>query len=249
MQRWFLKAAFVASGLAMFWAVADSAWAQPGGGRGSRGGRGMSGFGPPSAMRLITVEEIETELKLTDDQKKKISEINGDFEDSLREAFGGGGGREKMQQLMEDASTKLAEVLDDAQEKRLMGIVIQVNGANATMDPAVAKELKITDEQKSKLGDVRRNTRDQFMEIRDLPEDKRREAMDDLRKEIDGKLMEVLTDEQKTQLESLKGEAVEIDMSQFRGGPGREGRGERRGRPGREGRDRNKDTEKQSGDN
>jgi Spy/CpxP family protein refolding chaperone len=227
--------------------MSQAALAQPGEGRGGRGFRG--GMFPPSALRLATAEEVAADLKLSDEQKDKIAEINKDFEATLREAFQGGGGREKMQELMEDSAAKLAEVLDDAQEKRMVGIVIQLSGANATMDPAVAKELKITDEQKRKLGDVRRSLRDRFGEIRDLPEEERREAFQDLQKEVEKELMAVLTDEQKAQMESLKGEKIEIDMSQFRFGRGGEGRGERRGREGGERREREKEKETESSSN
>jgi hypothetical protein len=224
-------------------AISQAALAQPGEGR--RGFRDR----PPSALRLVTADEVAADLKLSDEQKEKIAEINEHFYKNLREAFGDGGGLEKMRELMEDSAAKLAEVLDDAQEKRLAGIVIQVNGAIAMMDPAVAKELKITDDQNRKLGDVRRSLRDRFGEIRDLPEDKRREAFQDMQKDVENELMAVLTDEQKDQMESLKGEKIEIDMSQFRFTRTQADGGERRGRERGQRREREKEKETESSSN
>ena len=45
-----------------------------------------------------------------------------------------------------------------------MGIMIQVNGAAAIADPAVAKELNITDDQKSKMQEIRAGVREEFDE-------------------------------------------------------------------------------------
>ena len=63
--------------------------------------------------------------------------------------------REEMEKLNNEASAKLAEVLDDNQQKRLMGIQIQVNGANSLFDAAIAKELGVTEDQKTKLEETR----------------------------------------------------------------------------------------------
>ncbi len=203
--------------------------------------RSRMGFGPPSSVRLATAKEVVADLKLSEEQQQKIAEINSNLESEVRKAFGSGEAREKLQELMQNASANLAEVLDDDQEKRLTGILIQINGASAMMDSSVAKALDITDDQERKLRDVMRNSRDRFREVFELPPEERRVAMDEVRSEIDEDLMDVLTEEQKAQMESLKGEPIEIDMAQFRFGGGREDRGDRRGRPGRGERDRDRD--------
>lgn len=64
-----------------------------------------------------------------------------------------------------------------------------------------------------------------------------REKMEKHREESHKNLMAVLTSEQQAQLESLKGEKIELDLSQLRGpggqGGGRFGDRPRRGREGR----------------
>src|SRR5262245_55125583 len=114
------------------------AHAQPGEGRGRRG-PGGSGFGggprPLTSIRLARADEVAAALKLTDDQKDKVAKINDKLRDDVQKGFEGGNGFEKMRELYQAAAAELAEVLDDGQEKRLMGILIQVNGATATADP------------------------------------------------------------------------------------------------------------------
>jgi Spy/CpxP family protein refolding chaperone len=198
---------------------------------------------------LATADEVQAALKLSDDQQDKVAEINEKLRDDVREAFQGGGGFEQMQQLNDDASAKLADVLDDSQRKRLMGIVIQVNGPGALIEPAVLSELQVTEEQKTKLADIRqtglRSFRDAFQEMRaqGLSRDQVRAKFDELRAETDKKLLAVLTSEQQAQLESLKGEPVEIDVSQFRG----PGRGES-DRGGQGGRDQDRDRQEDGGE-
>ena len=249
MKRHQLNMIFAVATSAIVVAMSQVSLAQPGEGRGDRRGpEGRAfGSGPLSSVRLAATDEVAAALKLTDEQSDQIAKINQQLREDVRAAFDGGGGREKMRELYGEAAAKLAEILDDAQEKRLMGIVIQVNGANATNDPAVAKELNITDDQKANLAEVRdgimQAMREAFDEIRgqDLSRDEMRTKFEQLRDDADKKVLAVLTDEQQAQLEALKGEPVEIDMSQFRpgggrgfGGPRGEGRRERggdRGRP------------------
>jgi Spy/CpxP family protein refolding chaperone len=235
------------AGMAIVVLMVDLAQAQPGGGRRGRGGRGGFGRNISSVQLVAESEEVRTALNVTPEQQEKIETINDELRDARREAFGGGGGggdfraaMEKMEKLNQDASAKLAEVLEPDQQKRLLGISIQVNGAAALNEPAVAKELEITDEQKTKLGEVRESnmeaTREAMRDLRDqdLSQDEMRDKMREIQQEGDKKVLAVLTSEQQAKFEQLKGEKVEIDMSQFRGrgfgggggfGGGRGGRG------------------------
>ena len=192
------------------------------------GGPGGFGFGPPSSARLLGLKEVQDGLKLTDDQKSKIEKINDEMQEGMRKAMQGGGGWQKMQQLMAATSAKVNEVLDAGQQKRLMGIMIQVNGAAAVLDPGVAKELNITDDQKKQLDQIHQKNMEAMRDERQGARNQSggrgavQEKMQKLRDEAHQKLMAVLTSDQQTRLESLKGEKVDIDMSQLRGpgGPG-----------------------------
>ena len=206
-------------------------------GRRGRGGGGM--VGPRPVSQVLGAKEVQDALKLTDDQKGKIEEINDKMREEMREAFQGGFDREKMAQIATDTSEKINEVLDDGQEKRLMGIMIQVNGAAAIADPAVAKELNITDDQKSKMREIRTGVREEFEKLRDqdLSREERGKKFEEIQAGVNKKILAELTSDQQAQLEKLKGEKVDIDMSQLRG---RGGFGDRqRGERGERRRDRN----------
>lgn len=199
-------------------------------GRGGRAGGPGGPGGPPSMARLAMIDKVQDALKLTDEQKTKIEKINAD---SRKEMSGDRPDPEKMRKMRDGVTDKLKEVLNADQQKRLMGIFIQVMGAGAVMDPAVGKEIGLTDEQKDKLHEAMgpppegRGGR----EGRDAKGGG--ESFKDRRAKMEKEVMAVLTSDQQKKLESLKGEKVEIDMSALRGpGGGREGRGRDRGNRG-----------------
>jgi Spy/CpxP family protein refolding chaperone len=228
-------------------AVSQTATAQREEGRRGRG-FGM-GFGVPM-VRLASIDEVQTDLKLTDEQKEQIEKLDDKLRDDFRDLLQSGGQREEIQALTKSGSEKLTEILDEGQEKRITEIAIQVYGPNALMfHPTLGEHLKVTDEQREKLGEAQRENfqamgeawRD--MRDQDLSREERRAKFDELRANADKKLMAVLTPEQQTQLESMKGAKIEIDMSQLRPGGGG-GRGDRdRDRDGdrERGRDRERD--------
>lgn len=64
--------------------------------------------------------EVQSELKLTDDQKEKIKTISEDAQKEMREAFTGGGRdemRKKMASLRKETMDKIKAVLTDDQKK------------------------------------------------------------------------------------------------------------------------------------
>jgi Spy/CpxP family protein refolding chaperone len=229
----------------------------PGGGPGGRfrGSfmRSGSGFGAGAKVRLATIEEVQKALKITDEQKKQIDDLNTELRDGFRTVLQGGGGPEGIQKLNEDVAAKLNEVLDDEQEKRLRGISIQIIGPNAVLvDAEVAKALKITDEQKTKLEEAQReNMREMGEAFRGsgAPDESSRKKFEELRETGQQRLLDVLTSEQQEHLNAMKGEEVKIDMMKLRGGGGgmreRGGRGEFR-RGGRDRSDSAKDASEDS---
>ena len=205
-------------------AVAQNEQGKRGGrGRGGPGGPGGMG-GPPSMARLATIDKVQEALKITDEQKTKIEKINADFRKEM------GGDRpdpEKMKKMRDDVTDKLKEVLNADQQKRLMGIFVQVMGAGAVMDPAVGKAIDLTDEQKDKLHEAMGPP----PEGRGGPQGSGgRESFQDRRAKMEKEVMAVLTPEQQKKLESMKGEKVDIDMSALRGPGG--GRARDRGNRG-----------------
>jgi Spy/CpxP family protein refolding chaperone len=212
--------------------LAQAAMAQREEGRRERGGRGF----PPSMAMLATMDKVQDALKLSDGQKEKIKKINDDMGAEFRKMYASGErDRDKMMKLRDETQAKLNEVLDDGQDKRLMGIFVQVVGTGAVMNPAIGKEIGLTDDQQKKLRDAVGPPRDGGRPDGPPPEGKDGERRRDggsfreMRERMEKEIMAVLTDEQKQKLESLKGEKVDIDMSELRGFGGRRGEGRDRG--------------------
>jgi Spy/CpxP family protein refolding chaperone len=259
MARFFRRSASLSlAALTLLLALSQAAVAQRDEGRRERGGerRGGMAFLAP-LVSLATNEEVEDELKLSDEQKDKIEELSDDLRDDFRKLLESGGQHEERQALNKAGSQKLIEVLDEDQEKRITEIAIQVFGANTLLfHPTLADHINVTEEQRKKLDDAQQENRRAFgeawrdMRDQDLSREEARTKFGKLRAEADEKLMDVLTPEQKKQLESLKGEKADIDLPQFR--PGRGGRDDRnrdRDRDGDRGRDRgNRERDNDTGD-
>src|SRR5262245_50711102 len=88
------------------------AWAQPGRGMGRGMGR-MRGFSP---SMVATLDEVQTDLKLTDEQKSEIETINDDTRSSMREMFESGDrpDMEAFQKLNSEATAKVEKALEPA---------------------------------------------------------------------------------------------------------------------------------------
>lgn len=121
---------------------------------------------------------------------------------------------------------KLQAIVGADAIKRLKQIQIQTQGAPALANADVAAELKITDEQKKKIGDLvteyQTKAQGLFTPGGDVQEmlTKQRELFT----ERDGKLLAALTAEQKEKFTAIKGK--EFDVSTLRGGfGGRRGKG------------------------
>lgn len=209
-------------------------------GRGPGGGRGVGfGFGSPM-VGLASVDDVQKELEMSDEQRSKVEELNEQVRDDFRKLLDSPE-PEAMQKLNEDAVAKLSEILDEEQKARLSGITIQFLSAGAILaNPELGKSLDVSAEQIEKLRSAQRENREAmgqaFREMRDLSREERREKFEEMRDAAQKKLMDVLSPEQQKQLDELKGEPVEIDFW-------RQGRGERRriGRDGERGERRGRD--------
>jgi len=226
MARHINKSLAVVIGFGMAVAIAQSASAQGGGGRGF--GRLFGGV--PKAQ-LATLDEVQTELKLNDEQKTQIADISDQLREDRRDLFGSGFGqfseiRTQMEELNRKASAEVDGKLDDDQKKRLQEIAIQVNGPAALNDPSVVDQLSLSDEQKKKLEEVRSDNNkaveEAMSDFGDLSREERREKFRALADTANEKLLGVLTDEQKKTFDEMKGKEIEIDPSSLfgRGGGG-----------------------------
>jgi len=228
----------------------------PGGGFQGRGmmGGGM-GFGG-GKIYLAQNPQVVTELKITDEQKTKITEITKAIQTQMGTPQRQQGATQeerkkameertaKMQKANLDAEKKLAEVLKPEQMKRLDEISLQQRGIQALKDEVVTKALKITKEQIEKIDAAQKAGQEEqqklFQERRTAGQGQggpggnaeagtaMREKMEKIRKDTETKVLAALTDEQKAAFEKMKGTAFKLEMPQ-RGQRGQGGPGQGQG--------------------
>jgi Spy/CpxP family protein refolding chaperone len=186
------------------------------------------------AMRLglLTQKSVQEELKLSDDQARKVE----DYAAKQRKSFQGlrdlsqEERREKLAQIAKENEQLLKDTLKPEQAKRLREISLQLAGPAALHDPEVAKALNLTGEQKEKLRGIeeeaRRERRELFQAGGDREE--RRKKAEELRKANREKVMNLLTPEQKEKWKELTGEPFK---GEIRFGPPGGGRDEDDDRP------------------
>ena len=238
-------------------------------GSGDRRPSGFGGFGGPgggsSAMMtagLLRSEQVQKELKLSEDQVKKLTDLQNKGREQMRELFGGLRDkspeerreaftkmREKMQELGKKSLEDVNKILTKEQAKRLGEIRVQVGGRRALLSDDVKKELKITEKQVASIQELMET---EGKEIRQIFEDSRngdikreeaRDLIEAFRTKTDKDVQGVLTSAQQKKWKDMQGEKFEFDRrSLFRprrpGGENGEGgrpgsnNGERRRRPG-----------------
>src|SRR5262249_32466009 len=122
-----------------------------------QGGRGRGGFAP-SPLMLLTQKPVQEDLKLSEDQVKKIQELQksqpqqgrlGGFQKLSQEERDEL--RKKMEALAAANKKAIAEILTPDQVKRVDQITLQARGAGAFADAKVAEALNLTEEQKEKI--------------------------------------------------------------------------------------------------
>jgi Spy/CpxP family protein refolding chaperone len=199
-----------------------------------RRGRGFGRFFVLPKVTLAQLEEVQQELKLSEEQNEQVAELNDELRDGMRAAFeDAGGDREKMREgigkIQTEVNAKFDKLLDEAQQKRAHEIFVQVNGSGALQDESIAAELKLTDEQKEELEEAAGESRQAFMDagLRDLDDEARAEKIEELNKSRDEKAFAVLTEEQRAAFDKLKGAEIEVDLSRLPGF-GRRGGGQGR---------------------
>lgn len=247
--KMFSRVAFALSFIGAFTGVVTA----QGPGRGGQGGGrmmmgGMGGMGG-GASGLLMMKEVRDELNLDEDQVKELEDMGKAMMEGLASLRPQPGqvpdqnaiqtAMEKMRKATAEAEDKLADILDPKQAERLIGLILQREGVRAVNSKMVATKLGITDDQKAKMEELEKQSREKMREMfQGGGGEEMREKMRAAREETEGKMKEVLTAAQKDQMESLKGAEFKFPEMQWgRGGPGggRGGAGAGRGNRGGDG--------------
>lgn len=186
-------------------------------------------FGVIPSVTLAQLEEVQADLKLTDEQKTKVASLNEDLSEERRAAREDAAGdfekmRKEITLLNAEFTKEFNATLDEAQQKRAYEVYLQVNGPVALSDESVATALKVSDEQKQKLeqslADSRTKAFESFQSFQSLSDEERTKKVAEMIQSRDDSLLAVLDDAQKKQLEEMKGAKLEVDLSKLPG-PGR----------------------------
>jgi len=217
-------------------------------GGGPGGGSLSSQYG-----RLLNAPTVQKELQLTEDQIAKIKEMGEKSQAAMREMFSGmrdmremsDAERQarmkesgtKMQALQEATKKAIEGVLSPPQLERLKGIALQSMGVQALYDKQVQQDLKLEEYQAAAIRVIRERSGKKTRELFAGGGDPKTfgEKTQEIGKEAEKQIMEVLTSEQRDLLEKMKGAKLEIPPSEmFRGfgGPGGMGRPGGSGGPG-----------------
>lgn len=223
-----------------FWVLAAAAsatpaWAQPGGGRGGFGrGGGMTG--------LLRSDAVQAELEITEEQLADLQAMGEEMREKMRSKFEGmrdlpreergetmANMREEMRAMQSEAEQRMGDILLPHQVARLKEINLQQQirggGLQRAMRGPLAEELGITEEQQEQMA-----TKAQELQA------EMEQKIQQLRNEAREELMNMLTPEQRSKLETMIGSDFEMPSRdqgrRFGGGQRGEGRGTAgRGRP------------------
>src|SRR5262245_36940200 len=105
-------------------------------------------------LRLLEVPDVQKDLKLSDEQLKKINDLLQKQKQKFKELLKDVKGKEvfeKMKELTEAGQKAAMEMLTEPQKTRLKQLEFQTRGARAFVDPQVVKDLELTDEQVGKI--------------------------------------------------------------------------------------------------
>jgi hypothetical protein len=181
-------------------------------------GRRFGGGAFQGGVGILQRTEVQTELKLTDAQKTQVSQM---FEQRRGQ---GGGQRGQGNASFEERQKRLAErmaedmkqvnaILNADQQKRFKEIWLQQQGLPALAYPSVASELKLSDEQHSKVMSI---LSEQAQAQRPRGQGgggdfaALRERMLAMRRETNSKIEAVLTDAQKAEWKTMLGAAFDL---------------------------------------
>ena len=147
-----------------------------------RSGRGSS---RSSLLGLLSREQVQKEMTLSDEQTTKVQEIVKQLEAELREQYTAlraiedrDQRRAKMNELRDQSDQKVREQLRDVVEReqlmRLYQIRLQVRAVvDSLANRYVSDRLKLTDDQKNKLDEINKGVEAKQSEV--LRHDARRE--------------------------------------------------------------------------
>lgn len=159
-------------------------------------------------VMLLLQPSVVKELNLSQDKRQKIKSF-ADGQWTKAQALANLDEKERdkrFDEMTKENERFVSEVLSKDQKKRLDQIVLQTAGLLCVTRPHVAKELKLSEEQKKRAAQMQQEARDEVEELIHVTSDKQKDAKArELRETSDKRLMELLTDDQEAKWKELTG--------------------------------------------
>ncbi len=190
-------------------------------GASGQGGRQPGFFAPGSGFRafLIMREDVQKELKLTEAQKKSLQarlqalfpRSSGQTSPRSQGGQGGQGGGASRPNPSEAVDKAIKEILTPAQQKRLQELALQWDGPSALLRTDIAQKVGLSSQQQQKIRELvqaqSQKMREAFQRARNNPgeREKLRQQMEQNRKDLNNKILALLTPAQKQKWQSLLG--------------------------------------------
>jgi len=184
-------------------------------------GRTGGGFGINVYTSVLSNKDLQTELKITDEQKEKfkpITEKNTEAGKKNRDAFKDAGDDDDKKKAAREGFTKsnaeirkmVEDVLTSEQKVRIAQIDVQVKGMRAFTDEKLSKDLNITEAQTSKIKGVQTEYDTDSKAIPRFDRDKDKNAenqkkREKLRKAAFADIEDTLTADQKSKWKEMTG--------------------------------------------
>jgi hypothetical protein len=201
----------------------------------AQGGRrfgGMMGGPMGGGLMLLSIPEVQQELKMTQPQIDKLQTKQQELRQAMQEIFQGGGGppsspeeREKIFARIRELQDKaLADILDTRQQKRFRQLELQRQGPAALARKDVADELKLTEAQRGQIQTIQQQAGEamrgamQGVDFQNMtPEDRQKlgAKMQEIQKAAGDKITATLTAAQRAQWKTMQGEPFKFPEMGF----------------------------------
>ena len=166
-------------------------------------------------VMLLRQKSVREELKLTDDEARKIDDFtHRQHRKALQADKRDKAERERAyEQLRQENERFLDQTLEPQERKRLQEITLQMAGLLWVTNPDIASKLNLTDEQKQRAKLLQREARREAEElIHTHTGSARQEKFRELRETSRKRLMELLTDDQEVIWKQLTGAPFRGDL-------------------------------------
>ncbi len=190
--------------------------------QGRGGGMGMMmGGGRGGDAFLLQRPDVQTDLKLTADQKSKLEQLQAKMREAMESMRGQGGDREAMMQRMgemrRESDAQIKQILTADQQARLREIGIQLAGNRAVFRAEVQEALGLTPAQREELRAMQEAMQEEMranmerVQNQEIDREEARALGEKAQAKMNDQIAAMLTADQKSKLKTMGGAPFKAD--------------------------------------